>query len=183
MDQVKKADRRIRKTKQTIQEAFFDLLEESSAEHITVSQLCARANINRNTFYYHYGAVLDLLNEIIDNFAQDMEAIYQEDIPTQQKCTEVCRLFSMNHRLVNLLSDDYANTVFMRRLEPLVSKYICANLRCSGSKFPAQYYEIAASYVCYGALMAVAKWICHGMKETPEEMGAFLAKIISEGFI
>ena len=52
--------------------AFLELLEEKDFAYITVKEICARAGVNRSTFYLHYETIADLLAEsaqhIIDEF-------------------------------------------------------------------------------------------------------------------
>ncbi len=51
--------------KQSIQAAFRSLLEQQSLDQITVIQICERANVNRQTFYYHYQNIMELLKDMI----------------------------------------------------------------------------------------------------------------------
>lgn len=46
-------------------QAFLELLEKKDFEFITVTEICARAGVNRSTFYLHYETVNDLLNESV----------------------------------------------------------------------------------------------------------------------
>ena len=46
-------------------EAFLELLTEKDFAYITVKEICARAGVNRSTFYLHYETMADLLNESI----------------------------------------------------------------------------------------------------------------------
>ena len=43
--------------------AFLELLEEKDFAYITVKEICARAGVNRSTFYLHYETIADLLAE------------------------------------------------------------------------------------------------------------------------
>ncbi len=52
------------RTKRRIREALATLLEETSIEKITVKALADQADIDRKTFYLHYGSIGDLLAEI-----------------------------------------------------------------------------------------------------------------------
>lgn len=58
------SDRRIRYTKQVLKDSLFELMQETPMEKITVKELCARADINRATFYAHYDTLTALLEEI-----------------------------------------------------------------------------------------------------------------------
>lgn len=63
-------------------EALLELLEQKDFAYITVKELCARAGINRSTFYLHYETLADLLAEsaqhIIDRFVAAMPHDTQE---------------------------------------------------------------------------------------------------------
>ena len=50
---------------QRIEEAYWALLESMPHEKITIGQLCTKAHINHNTFYYHYQNIDDLANQIL----------------------------------------------------------------------------------------------------------------------
>ena len=50
----KKTDRRIRKTKQQLQEGFIHLRKTKNIKYITVKELCELTDLNRGTFYLHY---------------------------------------------------------------------------------------------------------------------------------
>ena len=47
-------DRRIRKTRAVLKSSLLSLMKEKSVKHITVKELCDKADINRGTFYLHY---------------------------------------------------------------------------------------------------------------------------------
>ena len=45
--------------------AFLELLSKKDFEYITVKEICAKAGVNRSTFYLHYETVSDLLGESV----------------------------------------------------------------------------------------------------------------------
>ncbi len=53
-DSMIQTDRRVRKTKKAIQDAYFRLLEKKRTEKITVAEITREADIDRKTFYLHY---------------------------------------------------------------------------------------------------------------------------------
>ena len=59
-----KTDLRIRRTKKSIRDAFFELIDENGFDSVTVKDITDRALISRNTFYLHYEDKFDLLNKI-----------------------------------------------------------------------------------------------------------------------
>lgn len=52
-------------TAERMDEALLSLLLEKDFEYITVKDICARAGVNRSTFYLHYENTADLLTEAV----------------------------------------------------------------------------------------------------------------------
>ena len=65
---MKKEDARIAKSKIFLKKALLSMLEEKKISKIKINTLCERAEINRATFYAHYKDVVELFEEIINEF-------------------------------------------------------------------------------------------------------------------
>ena len=74
-------DRRIIKTKRNLKKTLIDMLAQEDFEHISITELCRRADVSRITFYSHYNDKYALLNDI---FA-DMLQIGTEDYYRRQR--------------------------------------------------------------------------------------------------
>ena len=61
-----KNNRRVRFTRSALREALIDLILEKPLVSITVKDICARADINRSTFYLHFKDVTDILRTTED---------------------------------------------------------------------------------------------------------------------
>ena len=73
-------DRRVRKTKLALEQAFLELLAEKDLDRITVKELAERADITRKTFYLHYSSIEAFVEEVVaeklpESFSQ-MERLY-----------------------------------------------------------------------------------------------------------
>lgn len=60
------------RTKNAIIEAFWQLLEEKPYNKITVKDIVDSCQINRNTFYYHFHDIPELLEDTIKKDADDI---------------------------------------------------------------------------------------------------------------
>ena len=69
---MKETDLRYVKTERAIRDAFFELLEESEFDKVSVTDITQRAQINRNTFYLHYSDKFNLVNSILIDFVQEL---------------------------------------------------------------------------------------------------------------
>lgn len=138
-------DRRVRKTKKAIQDVFFELIKEKKLNEITIKELCAKADINKSTFYLHYRDIYDLADSIQRNLIQDVCAIideypYDEAI---RKAPEMWKRISDTH------FKDYNNLGMLMR-KPGMQAFV-------------QEFEHAVIDTI------MKKFIANGMKENSEE--------------
>ena len=68
------------RTELVIAKAFWQLLEEKPYSKITVKNIVERCEINRNTFYYHFHDIPDLLDRILKRNANDISPIFQKSL-------------------------------------------------------------------------------------------------------
>ncbi|MBQ7778415.1 MAG: TetR/AcrR family transcriptional regulator [Oscillibacter sp.] len=57
-------DKRIRKTKQALYAAFFQLRAKKEIRAIKIAELCQTADINKTTFYAHYKDIYELADDV-----------------------------------------------------------------------------------------------------------------------
>ena len=76
-----KNNRRVRFTRSALREALIDLILEKPLVSITVKDICARADINRSTFYLHFKDVTDILRTTEDEIIEHM----REHTPTHKR--------------------------------------------------------------------------------------------------
>ncbi|MDR1449141.1 MAG: TetR/AcrR family transcriptional regulator [Propionibacteriaceae bacterium] len=65
--------RRVRYTLKAIRDSFLELLAERPLGKVTVSAVCARADVARGTFYLHYSGLGELLDEIEEDLIAEFE--------------------------------------------------------------------------------------------------------------
>lgn len=58
-------DLRIVKSRAAIENAFINLVEIKGFQHITITEIAEKAQVNRNTIYLNYGAKEDILESIV----------------------------------------------------------------------------------------------------------------------
>jgi len=64
-------DPRIARTRQSLQEALFELARERGLDEISVADIAERAGVNRSSFYQHYSDKDTLLADAIDAIAEE----------------------------------------------------------------------------------------------------------------
>ncbi len=63
-------------TRTAIEQKFLELLSEKVLNQISVKSLTTAVGINRNTFYYHYKSIPDLLETVVKHLVDELFANY-----------------------------------------------------------------------------------------------------------
>ncbi len=99
-------DKRTKKTKQRIQDAFFDLMKDKPLEEIRVIDICKAADINRSTFYAHYEDMPCLVRSLKDEIADKLLGafkLYLFDMDTGPMVTALLNSIRENKHLFSLM--------------------------------------------------------------------------------
>ncbi len=64
---MRKEDKRNLNTKKELANAFKELINYKPINKITINDLIKHCKVNRNTFYYHFKDIYDLINWILNN--------------------------------------------------------------------------------------------------------------------
>lgn len=73
-------DLRVKKTKKAIKDAAIALMEDDPAKEPSAKRIIEIAQINKSTFYYHYESVQDLLDQIEQEFFDEVIARMKPDL-------------------------------------------------------------------------------------------------------
>ena len=79
------SDVRVRYTKMFIKQSLTELLKTKPLKKITVKEICEKAEINRATFYKHYLDVYDLLDQIENQFIEELKQALKAEHNRQPK--------------------------------------------------------------------------------------------------
>ena len=99
-------DRRVRRSRRAIIEAFERLIMSYELDEITVSALAREADVDRKTFYQHFGTIDVLLDAIADQtvseILDEVEQAVGDDVPPGDRA----RLHAFFDALTRNLSED-----------------------------------------------------------------------------
>lgn len=106
MGKDKNMDRRIarrERSKAVLKEAFLELFRQKDPKNITVVELCQKADLNRSTFYSHYGYLDNLIRELIWDSVREVYADMgvQWDLPLDDGGVDRGIIASYVHRFLN----------------------------------------------------------------------------------
>lgn len=180
---IRKEDRRIIKTKKLLKQSLLKLMDEKPLDHITISNLCEYAEINRNTFYYHYAHIGELLDEIINDNIESLKEL-STGITDFCKSQSVCELydFIFKHKTVYItLLIKNTNTRFLSALNEQTKSSLLPALLSFNPDASKEQVDIISSFIADAFLSASLRWLCHGYDKAPEKEVQLLILLLEQG--
>lgn len=185
-------DRRITKSKRALRAALIGLMEERGLDAVSVNDLCARADLNRGTFYNHFRDKEDLLVALEDEVMADLDRFQaqMQDLTVRELMGYRVRKQPLPF-LVELFDylreqGDFLHAVLGPggdvRFGPRLRDAVCTNLiqsilheryRNDPSPFVGYYVAFFAS----AYLGIIQRWIDTGMQESSKEMALIAMRL------
>ncbi len=151
-------DRRVRRTRKLLHEAFIALAIEKGYEKTTIQDILDRADVGRSTFYTHYRDKAELLTASFDGMHEQLLRQLAE-VPTTSTVDvtlPAALLFDhayQNQRVYRALCGHQGGVVVQRHLRSLIGDLLRKQMRpefsAGGTEVPA---DIAAEFYTSAAL-------------------------------
>lgn len=184
-----KIDRRVRRTKKLLGEALLQLIVERDYDSISISDITDRADLNRATFYLHYGTkeelLIETLEERFDELIQQMtnrghhEPLWSSWIPEQilfEHVAEHAQVYKVllggngngyvAHRIISYIAEEIENDA---------RKNIPAGVE------PPIPVPIVAYHTAGGLYALVSWWLAQNMPYPPEYMAQIGYQLCVQG--
>lgn len=174
----KSSDERVRRTRARIDSAFVELLHRRAYGSIRVSDITRKARVGRATFYAHYSDKDDLLRSQFERIVAPMLSISKA--PALLDATaffdHVRNVRFIYQALMGPAGGSAPRVLrqcFERRARKALSFERSTKVGLEG---------FAASRLVASAIITVAEcWMEQGFRETPQQVQALFANLISEG--
>ncbi len=182
MSNQEKTDRRVLYTKIFLKEALLELMKEKAIDKITPTELCRKANINRNTFYTHYYTPRDVLTEVEADFsAQIIESLSSqftdEDIEISQMLKEICRIVYAQKDFCKVLLSENGDAAFFENVISAGKPVVTDGWRSEGVSLDDDEMDMLFAFIVNGSIALIKKWAASDMTEQPEKIAAMLEQI------
>jgi AcrR family transcriptional regulator len=179
-----KVDRRVLYTKMFLKESLLELMKEKPIDKITPTELCRRAEINRNTFYKHYYTTRDLLQEIEEEFsAQIVESLgaklHQND--TLQLLQQICQIVLDKKEFCKILLSANGDSAFMQDVIMLGKSFILQSWEEMGVQLSEEKMEIAFAFIISGSVAIMRTWAAGDMSIPPQEIAELINRLTLSG--
>ena len=166
---TKKLDRRQIRTKRRIREALMALVAEKPLEKITIKELAERADIDRKTFYLHYGAisevVIEMQEEMLGQLEKTVESydLFQPDFDAQALFRDINSIVDSESEFYRrmLVMDRYS--FFYERLKDMMKAYLQRKYHdhLNSTTVSRVKLELYMEYVATGVMSVYVHWLKH----------------------
>lgn len=166
-------DLRVQKTKRALRTALLELMKEKPIDLITTTELCKRAEVNRNTFYAHYSSPFLLLQTIEDEYiAVVMEIVNEtlEDADHGPMLERICESMNENRELTSILLSENGNRNYLNRFIGVMHSHVIDFWAKGPYDLNSDDLEILYYYTTFGVQKCIQQWTEDGFRMPPKEL-------------
>ena len=153
--ETEKLDPRVRRTRQLLEQAFIDLIQEKGFQAISVQDITEHAGVNRATFYAHFQDKYALLDNFIrEGFRQEIEkrmlnACHYSLENLRMLIVAVCEYVSNVHAHCSPPQSQF-ETLIETEIKNQIYELLLNWLKQVGSQTSPQNAATATSWAIYG---------------------------------
>ncbi|OPA73445.1 hypothetical protein BVG16_28695 [Paenibacillus selenitireducens] len=180
MDNKKKEDLRVMRTRKLLVQSLFTLLERHSFHTISVKEICEEAMVHRTTFYTHFDDKYDLMAYGLQNIAKEFQFI-EGNIREN-----LIKLFNMSLKYKALFSQllteekDSLRYIIMKEMNKGVKNVIQDQNSNQSLSFSS---EIALAAFSGASLGVLNWWVNEGSNISEQEANEEMKKIFNWDYI
>lgn len=181
-----KNNRRVRFTRSALREALIDLILEKPLVSITVKDICARADINRSTFYLHFKDVTDILrtteDEIIEHMhereCRDLQEIKGFFIDFLEQIRSNPRIM----KVIQVLCSEQGDPYFVRKLQTMTYEAFLDGWDMHMMpEMSEQRKLLVFSYIISGMVSMLSTWATRAQDTPTEQVVSLLMGLMWHG--
>ena len=188
-EELKKEDRRVRRTKKLLTQALTELLQKKQVNEITVKELTDLADMNRGTFYMYYRDIFDMLEKIEDELFQKLDVIaqtHEHGDPTQQVkpiLLDLFRFIEENQEMCRVLLSPNGDMNFLHRLYEAIRERSLEIWKDQMGSLDEKEFDYRYSFVIFGCAGMIRAWVNRSCQETDMQMAELADRMIRRGIL
>ncbi len=174
----------VKKTKKAFEESLSYLAKDRQLNKISVKEICEKAQLSRNAFYFHYKDINDLISDIEDNLINEVAAILHDieklGFPRCVYATidGFIDLFEARQDTVIMLMDKSFSTSFTERVSKMFSDFNYRYFKAFHGDRSKVSYEFFYIYLSGGFYDVIRYWLDHQDKMSKDSLKALCYVLI-----
>ena len=178
------ADRRVRRTRAALTDAFVSLVLQHGYDHVTVQDILDRADVGRSTFYAHYRDKESLLLSCFDGLREELSTTLTAMTPADPY-PPVVGLFEhayRHRRMFRALCGRTGGAIVHRHLHAMLVDALRTHLEpyveAAGSPVPA---DAMAEFLTSAALGMLVWWVGQDFPSGPDHIASLYGRLAIPG--
>ncbi len=161
-------------TKRALAASIEALLEKKPLDRITIKDITDECGVTRNTFYYHFEDVYDLLSYIFKRQADTVIRNYAEDDDWEGFFLNILTYLNENSNMINNVYYSMRQEELELYIKKVVGVYALQviDIQTRGSDVDEYAKKAAADFYKNAFVGATLQWIREGMQTEPALMAA-----------
>ncbi|WP_283651165.1 TetR-like C-terminal domain-containing protein [Ileibacterium valens] len=112
------------KLRSAIQESFLKLALRKPVDRITVKEIVEDCDINRNSFYYHFEDLPDLIEKVVEERILNIEQLKVDNQSLEDYSLAVVQAMINNQELIRNIYNSKSRALFERKLYTITGKLV-----------------------------------------------------------
>lgn len=165
-------------TKKRIIDAFLSLLEKKSLDKLTVKDIIQTAEVNRNTFYYYFEDIYDLLQTVFEEKSEDFYNAYVDNDDFYECCIGAADIVINNRQAMIHIYKSKDRSLILKYMESVTKLFIERFVRkaAEGKNISDKGIEYITCFYSYAFAGNIAHWIEDNMPPYREELLKHMAQ-------
>lgn len=170
------------RTKEAIVNAFWELLDEKPYNKITVKDIVDRCQINRNTFYYHFHDIPELLESIIKKDADSVVQNYASFHSLPECLSTIIEHSLKRKKAVLHIYRSVQREVFLDQLERMATYVVTEYIHTLTKEIQVPEDDLRLLIRLYKCILVgiILDWLDHGMDYNLEKDFTRLSELFQD---
>lgn len=174
-----KDDKRVKYTKMFLKDALIELMKEKSIEQVSITELCNKADINRNTFYSHFNNVYDVLHMVEHELEEELLVNMSLQITNKKILYELFENIQKHGNTYRILLSVNGDKVFMWKLFEEIKQIVITEFSNQKIMLDDIKMEMLFEFLFFGSMSIVKRWLDSGTIQSPKAIADFVYSIAS----
>lgn len=173
---MKKVDRRVLRTQQSLGNALIDLTLEIGYDAITIKELALRANIGYATFFRHFKSKDDLLMFVLQSVLEDIFALMKPDMTPYERALVMFDYVKNNSRTYRVFIDQPRDSQLFNATYDAIATNLHQNYIARDENYIPM--AVAVNHIVTSITELIRWWVVNDMKIPPEKMATIQSELI-----
>ncbi len=160
------------KTETIFCESFMELLRKNSFQKITIQMIANKCGVNRQTFYYHYENIYDLLAHTIEyHFVK--ESRFKETMSWEESIELFLSWMVDNKGVIKNIVGNVSRMALRKGIYPIIRKCLSSTYYPNSivkTSVEDSEEEFIQRFLIMGIIQYIVEWVENDFKESKEEV-------------